>query len=162
MSYSHAILSPYFLGAPPIPSLDDFSPSSFKQNLFFLSINFLQQWHKSSKDAAAIYTTALLKLLRSQRQWVATLLQKKVSMETKFFFKSLKTQQEKCYIHIFETVLVSCNNVIHDRGAEGKYSNLPPKHFTLLLSFMLTSADKTQPLKINIFFGIFPVRPAST
>ena len=32
-----------------------------------------------------------------------------------------------------------------------KNSNLPPKHITILLSFLLTSAYKPQPMKINIF-----------
>ena len=34
-----------------------------------------------------------------------------------------------------------------------KNSNLPPKHITFLLSFLLTSAYNPQPMKINIFFG---------
>ena len=41
---------------------------------------------------------------------------------------------------------------IHDRGAEGKKSNLPPKHITFLLSCLLTSAYRPQPMKINISF----------
>ena len=77
---------------------------------------------------------------------------KKVSVGTKFFLKSVKAQQEICFICIFETVLVWCNMFTHDRGAEGKKnSNPPPKHFTFLLSFLLTY--KPQPMKINIFFS---------
>ena len=52
---------------------------------------------------------------------------------------------------MFETVLVWFNIFIHDRGAEGKKFK-SPKHFTVLLSFLLTSAYKPQPMKINIFF----------
>ena len=53
---------------------------------------------------------------------------------------------------MFETVLVWFNIFIHDRGAEGKRFKSTSKTFHRPpLSFLLTSAYKPQPMKINIF-----------
>ena len=158
MSSSRIFMSPYFLTTSAIPSFDDFSPNSFMESLFFFSIKFLQQRQKLSKDAAAVMT-ALSKLLRSQRQSVATLRLKKLAWERKFFWNRWKLSKKYVsfvYLKLFGVIYLHMTEVQKEKN-----SNLPPKHFPLCLSSMVTSVYKPQPMKINIFFGRFPVRPAS-
>ena len=127
MSCSRTFMSPYFLTALAIPSLTIFHQTSSSRTCPFFFNQFSRQRQKSSKDAAAI-TTALSKLLRWQRQRVATLLQKKLAWERKLFLNCWKLSN-KYVSFVYLKLLVWCNMFKHDRGAEGKKFKSTSKTF---------------------------------